>query len=89
MKTFEEVHPATFAFKTGDIIAVRKRDFIHNVIAWFQRGRGESEPRVTHCGVIAEGGAYWDAMIVESWMRVLYWKFIRAYPLDWPGVCTC
>ena len=31
MKTFEEVRPATFTFKTGDIIAVRKRDFIHNL----------------------------------------------------------
>ena len=79
------VNPYKFQFKRGDIIAVRKDDFIHGLIAWFQRGKGQPPSRVTHCGIVTTGGSYFQTVIVESWLRVLCWKLARAYPFGWRG----
>lgn len=59
------------SLRTGDVVLTRGQGLVSGVIRFFTRGIGESRTKVSHVGLIVEGGPLESCVLVEALHRVM------------------
>jgi hypothetical protein len=63
----------------GDIFLTRGRGFISRAIRFFTRHIGESRTKVNHVGLVVQGGAFNEAVVVEALRTVERHRLVDEY----------
>lgn len=61
--------PAHATVCSGDIVLVAGSDLLARAIRYFTRSRNEPETRVTHAGIVHDGGPIGGATVIEALAR--------------------
>jgi hypothetical protein len=65
--------------RPGDVFLTRGTGFVSKAIRFFTRHVGESRTKVNHVGIVVQGGALRDAVIVEAVRKVRRIRLLDAY----------
>ncbi len=67
------------ALRPGDIFLTRGTGFVSRAIRFFTRRFGESRTQVNHVGIVVEGGAFDQAVVVEALREVMRHRLVERY----------
>ena len=62
-----------------DLVLVRGRSFWNQAIRLFTRSLGEDRSKVDHVAIVTEGGAFYDAILVQAFRMVVHESVATSY----------